>query len=73
MGFPGPDPNLHLALCHKWMAGLGWDWEWDLCAGLLYEHRFAMLIIGARNDFSLVALVTKCKTLTQRAATCHKM
>ena len=19
-------------------------WDWDLCAGLLYEHRFAMLI-----------------------------
>ena len=25
--------------------GLGWDWDWDLCVGLLYEHRFAMLII----------------------------
>ena len=26
----------------------GWDWVWmgwDLCAGLFYEHRFAMLII----------------------------
>ena len=20
-------------------------WDWDLCVGLLYEHRFAMLII----------------------------
>ena len=28
--------------------GLGMDWVWvgwDLCAGLLYEHRFAMLIM----------------------------
>ena len=24
---------------------LGWV-GWDLCAGLFYEHRFAMLIIG---------------------------
>ena len=24
---------------------MGWDWVgWDLCAGLFYEHRFAMLI-----------------------------
>ena len=29
--------------------GMGWDWDWDLCAGLLYEHRFAMLI---RNTIS---------------------
>ena len=28
------------------MDGYGWDgMGWDLCAGLLYEHRFAMLII----------------------------
>ena len=27
------------------MDGYGWDgMGWDLCAGLLYEHRFAMLI-----------------------------
>ena len=25
-----------------WMDGLGLGW--DLCAGLFYEHRFAMLI-----------------------------
>ena len=24
MGFPGPDPNLHLALCHKWVDGMDW-------------------------------------------------
>ena len=25
--------------------GLGWDWVgWDLCVGLSYEHRFAVLI-----------------------------
>ena len=27
---------------------LGWDglgWDWDLCAGIFYEHRFAMLKI----------------------------
>ena len=28
-------------------SGLGWV-GWDLCAGLFYEHRFAMLII--QND-----------------------
>jgi hypothetical protein len=27
---------------YKWMDGMGLD----LCAGLLYEHRFAMLIRG---------------------------
>jgi len=37
-----------LPLSYKWM---GMDWVcvgwvgWDLCAGLFYEHRFAMLII----------------------------
>ena len=26
-------------------VGYGWDgMGWDLCAGLFYEHRFAMLI-----------------------------
>ena len=30
--------------------GMGWVWDgigmgWDLCAGLFYEHRFAMLIM----------------------------
>ena len=31
---------------YMWMDGLGWDWVgWDLCVGLLYEHRFAVLII----------------------------
>ena len=28
------------------MDGMGWD----LCAGLFYEHRFAMLIKGPRNS-----------------------
>ena len=31
------------------MDGLGWV-GWDLCAGLFYEHRFAMLIIEISND-----------------------
>ena len=26
------------------LDGLGWMDGWDLCAGLFYEHRFAMLI-----------------------------
>jgi len=29
-----------------------WDWDWDgldLCAGLFYEHCFAMLIIITTN------------------------
>ena len=30
--------------------GLGWD-GLDLCVGLLYEHRFAMLIKANRSDF----------------------
>ena len=36
--------------CFRSGAISGWDWlgliglDWDLCAGLLYEHRFAMLI-----------------------------
>ncbi len=29
------------------ISGLGWiGMGWDLCAGLFYEHRFAMLIIA---------------------------
>ena len=34
--------------CFRAISGLGWDWDWDgldLCAGLFYEHRFAMLIM----------------------------
>ena len=32
--------------------GMGWDWDGlDLCAGLLYEHRFAMLIIKITTIF----------------------
>ena len=28
-----------------WVWVWVWDWVgWDLCAGLFYEHRFAMLI-----------------------------
>ena len=33
--------------CFRAISGWVWDglgWDWDLCAGLLYEHRFAMLI-----------------------------
>ena len=49
--------------------GLGWDglgWDWDLCAGLFYEHRFAMLKIkaGAKdyqsNTCSVIMLVNVC-------------
>ena len=30
----------------SWRIWLGWDgMGWDLCAGLFYEHRFAMLIM----------------------------
>ena len=43
-------------------VGLGWVWDgmgWDLCAGLFYEHRFAMLISsqggnGRIRDMSLI-------------------
>ena len=33
--------------CFRAISGLGWvgiGMGWDLCAGLFYEHRFAMLI-----------------------------
>ena len=33
--------------CFRAISGIGLDWVgmgWDLCAGLFYEHRFAMLI-----------------------------
>ena len=34
--------------CFRAISGIGLDWVGlDLCAGLLYEHRFAMLIKGA--------------------------
>ena len=33
--------------CFRAISGLDWVWMgwmgWDLCAGLFYEHRFAML------------------------------
>ena len=31
--------------CFRAISGIGYGMGWDLCAGLLYEHRFAMLII----------------------------
>merc|ERR1711895_278609 len=32
--------------CSRAISGIGWVWMgWDLCVGLLYEHRFAVLII----------------------------
>ena len=39
--------------CSGAICGLGWDWDWDgldLCAGLLYEHRFAMLKKREKGD-----------------------
>ena len=37
------------------MDGMGWV-GWDLCVGLFYEHRFAMLIISqfSRRDISVM-------------------
>ena len=32
--------RVFLLQSYKWD---GLDWVWDLCVGLLYEHRFAML------------------------------
>ena len=35
--------RVFLLQSYKWdWVGMGWDW--DLCVGLLYEHRFAVLI-----------------------------
>ncbi len=44
--------------CSGAICGLGWDGldGLDLCAGLLYEHRFAMLIRGAPKRFPLTNL-----------------
>ena len=37
--------RVFLLQSYKWI-GLDWVWVgWDLCVGLLYEHRFAVLII----------------------------
>ena len=42
--------------CSGAISGLGWVGigmvGWDLCAGLLYEHRFAMLIIQRKYFLS---------------------
>ena len=35
-----------------WMGGVGWDW--DLCVGLFYEHRFAMLIRTISFSYDIV-------------------
>ena len=45
------------------------DWiGWDLCAGLFYEHRFAMLINLTTSDkFTLkntVSMQRDCRTVT---------
>ena len=32
------------------MDGSGSGYGWDLCVGLFYEHRFAMLIIGLQEN-----------------------
>ena len=39
--------------CFRAISGLGMD-GWDLCAGLFYEHRFAMLIIETEDDKTLL-------------------
>ena len=41
-------------LDHPVIIGLGWV-GWDLCVGLLYEHRFAVLIIV------IIGLITNSK------------
>ena len=38
-----------LPLSYKWMDGSGSGIGWDLCAGLFYEHRFAMLIMPTKS------------------------
>ena len=47
--------------CSRAISGLGWDGYgmvgWDLCVGLLYEHRFAVLITKICNFPSLVFLI----------------
>ena len=38
-----------------WMDGLDWmEWVgWDLCVGLLYEHRFAVLISNHNHNCTI--------------------
>jgi len=48
---------------YKWI-GLGWmGWDWDLCVGLLYEHRFAVLKMAnvGKNSHFLTQILTKPK------------
>ena len=43
-----------------WVWVWVWDWVgWDLCAGLFYEHRFAMLIkiLNTRTDYARKQIV----------------
>ena len=36
--------------CFRAISGIGMGWDWDLCAGLFYEHRFAMLKIAVEGN-----------------------
>ena len=57
---------------------MGWDGlGWDLCAGLFYEHRFAMLIIAWQwgiqffvVEFSNCDKFTNCGKKLSSAHTC---
>ena len=41
---------------------MGWVWVgWDLCAGLFYEHRFAMLIRDPNLLKEILAALVKAK------------
>ena len=51
---------------------MGWDGldGWDLCAGLFYEHRFAMLIIeGVEIIIVLPLLMNPAKDTPARQET----
>ena len=57
--------------CFRAISGLGMGWVWDgldLCAGLLYEHRFAMLItafIVHNSVFSRFLDINMSKVVTK--------
>ena len=52
MIFYSPYIRAEMLRSYKWIGygmGMGWVWDgygMDLCVGLLYEHRFAVLIIA---------------------------
>ena len=67
MIFYSPYIGAEMLRSYKWMDwdGIGLGWEWDglnLCVGLLYEHRFAVLMIVWDKSIlsKIIYLSTNC-------------